>query len=79
MTSEGGPFRILVTANAFMDSGEAVARPLVEAGGAVVHAPQAGPLTEEQLREYLVDCDAVIKALSVLSIHANDIPERSAA
>ncbi len=40
--------RVLVTANAFVVSGEAAAAPLREAGLEVVHAPRMGPLAEEE-------------------------------
>src|SRR5438094_437477 len=39
--SSDGKFRILVTANAFMESGDAAAGPLLEAGAEVVPAPRA--------------------------------------
>jgi D-3-phosphoglycerate dehydrogenase len=54
------PFRVLVTANAFMDSGEEVVRPLVEAGAGIVMAPRPGPLPEEELLSCLAGFDAVI-------------------
>jgi D-3-phosphoglycerate dehydrogenase len=60
MQGNGRPFRILVTANAFLESGEAAARPLVEAGAEVVPAPRPGPLPEAELLPLLVECDAVI-------------------
>jgi glyoxylate reductase len=53
-------FRILVTANAFMESGDAAARPLIEAGAEIVMAPRPGPLPEGELRRCLEGCDAVI-------------------
>lgn len=53
-------FRVLVTANAFMESGEAAARPLLEAGAEVVPAPRAGPLPEADLQRCLAGFDAVI-------------------
>jgi phosphoglycerate dehydrogenase-like enzyme len=55
-----GPFRVLVTANAFMESGETAAGPLIEAGAEIVPAPRAGPLPEEELRSCLEGFDAVI-------------------
>src|SRR5439155_7468582 len=58
--SSDGKFRILVTANAFMESGDAAAGPLLEAGAEVVPAPRAGPLPEEELKACLVGYDAVI-------------------
>jgi phosphoglycerate dehydrogenase-like enzyme len=54
------PFRVLVTANAFMESGDDAARPLIAAGAEVIHAPRAGPLPEDELRRCLEGCDAVI-------------------
>jgi phosphoglycerate dehydrogenase-like enzyme len=53
-------FRVLVTANAFMESGEAASRPLLEAGAEIVHAPTPGPLPEGELIPLLERCDAVI-------------------
>jgi phosphoglycerate dehydrogenase-like enzyme len=58
--SDRQPFRILVTANAFMESGEEAARPLLAAGAELVNAPRAGPLPEEELLRCLDGCDAVI-------------------
>jgi len=54
------PFRVLVTANAFMESSDAAAGPLIEAGAEIVMAPRAGPLPEGELRRCLEGCDAVI-------------------
>lgn len=60
MPGKGEPFRVLVTANAFVESGEAAARPLVEAGAAVVPSPRPGPLPVPELLRCLEGCDAVI-------------------
>jgi phosphoglycerate dehydrogenase-like enzyme len=53
-------FRVLVTANAFLESGEAVAGPLRKAGAAIVPAPRPGPLPEAELISCLDGCDAVV-------------------
>jgi D-3-phosphoglycerate dehydrogenase len=60
MRAEGGRFRVLVTANAFIESGEAGARPLVLAGAEIVAAPRPGPLPETEIRHLLKGFDAVI-------------------
>jgi phosphoglycerate dehydrogenase-like enzyme len=54
------PFRVLVTANAFLESGETAAGPLVAAGAELVAAPRPGPLPEAELIDCLAGCDAVI-------------------
>jgi D-3-phosphoglycerate dehydrogenase len=53
-------FRVLVTANAFVESGEAAARPLVEAGADVIASPRPGPLPVPELLRCLEGFDAVI-------------------
>lgn len=53
-------FRVLVTANAFLESGEAAAGPLRQAGAEIVPAPRAGPLPEAELIPSLDGCDAVV-------------------
>src|SRR5947209_5369942 len=54
------PFRVLVTANAFAESGEEAAGPLREAGVEIVVSPRPGPLPEGELLRCLEGCDAVI-------------------
>jgi phosphoglycerate dehydrogenase-like enzyme len=54
------PFRVLVTANAFVESGEAAAAPLIAAGAEVVASPRPGPLPVAELLRCLEGCDAVI-------------------
>src|SRR5438552_921204 len=58
--STGQQFRVLVTANAFMESGDTAAGPLIEAGAEIVAASPPGPLPEEELLRCLAGCDAVI-------------------
>src|SRR5688572_1078304 len=53
-------FRVLVTANAFVESGEAAARPLIAAGAEVIPSPRPGPLPVPELLRWLEGCDAVI-------------------
>src|SRR5437016_1634426 len=43
-----------------MESGDAAARPLIEAGAEIVMAPRPGPLPEDELRRCLEGCDAII-------------------
>ncbi|MEP6757241.1 MAG: phosphoglycerate dehydrogenase [Chthonomonadales bacterium] len=57
--------RTLVTARAFWVSGEEAAKTLKDAGWEVVHSPNAGPLTEEELIPLLQDCDAVVASSDI--------------
>src|SRR5687767_12978589 len=60
MSANPRPFRVLVTANAFVESGEAAARPLIAAGAEVIPSPRPGPLPVPELLRWLEGCDAVI-------------------
>jgi phosphoglycerate dehydrogenase-like enzyme len=55
-------WKILVTARAFADSGQAAREQLVRAGCQVIEATSFGPLTREQLVLESSDCQAVIAA-----------------
>ncbi|HXG22974.1 MAG TPA: hypothetical protein VNJ09_00345, partial [Chthonomonadales bacterium] len=51
---------ILVTARAFLLSGEAAREMLEKAGCRILTSPRPGPLPEEELISHLAGCDAVI-------------------
>lgn len=53
-------WRVLVTANAFLKSGEEARRPLLEAGFEIVIPPRVGPLKEKELLPLLTEIDAVV-------------------
>ncbi|MCC2673016.1 MAG: D-isomer specific 2-hydroxyacid dehydrogenase [Armatimonadetes bacterium] len=55
-------FTLLVTANAFRESGEAAERPVYEAGGEILYPPRMGPLPPEELIPYLQQADGVVAA-----------------
>lgn len=53
-------WRVLITANAFLKSGEEAQRPLQEAGFEIIIPPKAGPLKEKELLTILEGIDIVI-------------------
>ena len=55
-------FTLLVTANAFRESGESAERPVHEAGGEILYPPQPGPLPIPMLIDHLSRADAVVAA-----------------
>ena len=55
-------FTLLVTANAFRESGESAERPVYEAGGEILYPPRMGPLPAEELIPYLQQADGVVAA-----------------
>lgn len=52
--------RVLITANAFLESAPAAELPLRAAGVNIVYPQRMGPLTQEELLPYLREADAVI-------------------
>lgn len=55
-------FTLLVTANAFRESGAEAEAPVRAAGGTILYPHRMGPLPPEELIPYLRDADAVVAA-----------------